>query len=278
MVNNHLHINVEQEPQVKKEKDYISSVQSANVLFKFMNKLDYLQDILLKKAILPRYYEERIDYLNIHNINKIAFPMSCFCDIHLNKLVPHMINYGSYGIGLSKEWGIQKGIQPIKYINPKSGLCADFAELFGEALSSNKNEREILNKYNNYLLHDLFYMKPLIGEMISGDGDVKKRNFHDEKEWRFIPNVNNVKTDLPLVLSQQLMNPNSYSIHSEGIKHCSDLWLKFEFEQIKHIIVSYKNERLKLINFIIENNIGDKYEQYILFSKIIVFDELKEDW
>ena len=81
-----------------------------------------------------------------------------------------------------------------------------------------------------------------------------------------------------LYISQEFMNPKSYYTYSEAIRHCPDLWLKFEFEQIKHIIVSKENERRELIEFIIENNIGNKYEQYVLFSKIIVFDELKEDW
>ena len=159
------HINLNQKPETKQEELYIRPLQSANVLFKFMNKIDYLKDILNKRAILPRYYEEKIDYLNIESLNKIAFPMSCFCDIHLNKLVPHMINYGSYGIGLSKEWGMMQGIQPIQYINQYSDFRKDFSQIFSKALESSKHGSEFQD-YNNYLLHNLFYMKPLVGEMI----------------------------------------------------------------------------------------------------------------
>ncbi|WP_288586023.1 MULTISPECIES: abortive infection system antitoxin AbiGi family protein [Lysinibacillus] len=273
-----IHLNLDKKPETKVEDSYIRPLQSANVLFKFMNKLQYIKDILLKKAIIPRYYEEKLDYLNIDGIDKIAIPMSCFCDIHLNKLVPHMLNYGSYGIGLSKEWGIKQGIQPIQYLNPNSNLCKDFSEIFTNAFKISPTERDKVQKYNNYLLHDLFYMKPLEGEMLISGGKSVKRNFHDEKEWRFIPNFENVDTELPLVISQEFMNPKSYYTYSEAIRQCTDLWLNFEFEQIKHIIVSHEEERRELIEFVIENKIGDGYEQYLLLSKVIVFDELKEDW
>lgn len=273
-----IHINLDQKPEMKQEDAYIRPLQSANVLFKFMSKIEYLKEILLKMAILPRYYEEKIDYLNIEGIEKIAFPMSCFCDIHLNKLVPHMFNYGSYGIGLSKGWGIKQGFQPIKYLNPNSNLCKNFSEIFNNAFKISTEDRDKLQGYNDYLLHDLFYMKPLEGEMLISDSNIEKRNFHDEREWRFIPNFENVETDLPLVISQEFMNPKSYHTYSEAIRQCPDLWLKFECEQIKHIIVSHEDERMELIEFIIKNNIGDTYQQYILFSKIIVFDELREDW
>ncbi|MGR6020507.1 abortive infection system antitoxin AbiGi family protein [Bacillus paranthracis] len=229
--------------------------------------------------MLPRYYEEKIGYLEIEELEKIAFPMSCFCDIHLNKLVPHMVNYGSYGIGLSKEWGIRQGIQPIHYINKHSNLRKDFSIILSKAINDSPEKSDENNDYNNYLLHDLLYMKPLDGEMPTNNHrEIAIRNFHDEKEWRYIPNIEQVETELPLIISQEQMNPKSYFTYSQAIAQCPDLWLNFEFEHIKHIIVSKESERSELIEFVVQNNIGETYEQYILFSKIIVFDELREDW
>lgn len=89
--------------------------QSANALINFMRRREYLEMILHNMAIIPRYYIEYVDYLNIEGLSKVAFPMSCFCDIPLNKLTSHMEFYGDFGIGLDKErWGINKGIQPVK--------------------------------------------------------------------------------------------------------------------------------------------------------------------
>ena len=44
---------------------YDDYAQSANTLFHFMTKPEYLESILRRKAIIPRYCVETIDYLNI---------------------------------------------------------------------------------------------------------------------------------------------------------------------------------------------------------------------
>lgn len=259
------------------EKKHILSEQSANVLFKFVSKIEYLESIIKYKAIIPRYYEEMIDYLRIEKYKKIAFPMSCFCDIHLKKLVKHMNFYGSCGIGINKEWGIDKGIQPIQYINPSSSLVSDYRFIFLKSLRISDEDKIILNDYRNYLLTHLLFMKPLEGKMFR-NGSYEKRNFHDEREWRYIPNMNKVETELPLIIPQSHMNPKAYSMYSDGIKKCPDVWLKFEYENVKYLIVKNKQERLELINFI-ENKLDVKNEEkFVLISKILVFNELEEDW
>lgn len=83
--------------------------QSANTLFRFFKKADYLFDTLEKSAMIPRYYVETIDYLNVQ-MKHIAYPMICFCDINLHKMSEHIGFYGAYGIAFSKEWGMNKGI------------------------------------------------------------------------------------------------------------------------------------------------------------------------
>ena len=45
---------------------YDDYAQSANTLFHFMTKPEYLESILRRKAIIPRYCVETIDYLNIY--------------------------------------------------------------------------------------------------------------------------------------------------------------------------------------------------------------------
>ncbi|MFJ7890380.1 abortive infection system antitoxin AbiGi family protein [Lysinibacillus xylanilyticus] len=271
-------INVTEAPNTNEQSSFIRPKQSANVLFKFMNRLDYLKDIIKNEAIMPRYYEEMIDYLNIEGIDKIAFPMSCFCDIHLNKLVYHMENYGYYGLGLSKVWGIKQGIQPIHYINTYSELRNDFSDIFNDIFKMSNEERTKHKVYHDYLLHKLFFMKPIEGKMITSDG-YPHRNFHDEKEWRFIPSFKNVETDLPMVVDQEQLNPKSYNAYSQGISQKTELWLKFEFEAIKYIIVNNQDDRKELIEFIIDHQIGEsEYERHTLISKIMVFTELGEDW
>lgn len=262
----------------QKQETYIRPEQSANVLFNFMRKLQYLKEILSNKAMIPRYNEESIGYIGINGLSRIAFPMTCFCDIFLNKLIPHMSSYGAYGIGLDKKWGIVQGIQPIHYVNPNSSLKKEFQEVFSNSFYLRLNEvQEDMKRYNNYLLTNLLYMKPIEGKMLRNKM-YEICNFHDEKEWRFLPDINNIETDLPMLIPQHLMNPTAYSSYSDGIRKCEKLWLKFEYKYIKYIIVETVQDRQELIQFIMNDIAADSYEKYILISKILVFDELKEDW
>lgn len=103
--------------------------QSANTLFRFFTKKEYLFNVIKNSALNPRYYVENVEYLNIER-KKVAYPMICFCDINLHKISGHIDFYGKYGIAFSKEWGKMKGIQPIQYINPNSILSKDFSEVF----------------------------------------------------------------------------------------------------------------------------------------------------
>ncbi|MCG3086383.1 abortive infection system antitoxin AbiGi family protein [Sporosarcina cyprini] len=257
---------------------YIKSQQSANVLFNFMRQLDYLKMIIKNQAIIPRYYEETIEHLEIEELKKISFPMTCFCDINLQKLIPHVEFYGFYGIGLDKKWGIDQGLQPIRYINKNSKLKSDFLYVFSKSLDRIYEETNQLEEYNNYLLTDLLFTKPLNGEMyLYRDKRYIIRNFHDEMEWRYVPDMSK-QDDLPLVIPQNHLNPKASSTYSEGLRKRSQFWLKFDYEFIKYLIVKDENDRDNLIRFISQELEINGMSKGILISKIMVFNNIREDW
>ena len=70
---------------------YDDYAQSANTLFHFMKKQEYLNSILRRRAIIPRYCVETIDYLSIKNgtrlFNEVAILQKCFCDIPFLKML-----------------------------------------------------------------------------------------------------------------------------------------------------------------------------------------------
>ena len=250
-------------------------VQSANVLFNFMQDLEYLKKILRNKAIIPRYVEEKIDYLNIEEA-ELVFPMTCFCDISLNKLIPHLEFYGFYGIGLDKGWGIDFGIQPIHYINPKSYLYSDYKTAFKLAKDL-ITETEANTSISDYLISALVFTKPLRGKMLKR-GVIKEKIFHDEKEWRYIPKFGE-NHDIPFFVPREHQNGTAYNSYSLALVGIPEIWLKFEPEQIKYLAVKDEEDRMELIDFIMNEELSfSKSEKYILISKILVFDILKEDW
>lgn len=200
----------------KASESYTPPVQSADTLFHFVKKLDYLLPAIEKEALVPRYCVENIEYLNIP-FKEIAYPMLCFCDINLHKINEHIQFYGGYGIAFSKHWGIQKGIQPIQYINPLSHLNNDFTEAFQSAI-----KREDTDPIQDFLLSQMYYLKPIEGEM-QRDGGLVHKNFTDECEWRFVPDLST--TGFPNVLYEAALAnklPMQSSYHTINYRYSSN--------------------------------------------------------
>ena len=101
---------------------YTPPVQSADTLFHFVDKLEYLLPVIEKFAIIPRYCTENIDYLQI-GMNKIAYPMLCFCDINLHKMQDHISFYGGYGIAFSKKF-----LLFFVFMIKRTRLCSSISE------------------------------------------------------------------------------------------------------------------------------------------------------
>lgn len=108
------------------EKD---TLLSSNNLFHFTQKRSVKG--ILKKGFHPRYCLEKIAPFYDEKLNEthLYYPMVCFCDIPLKLSKDHKCLYGQYGIGLSKKWAEQAGINPVIYINMKSKLVEHFTSL-----------------------------------------------------------------------------------------------------------------------------------------------------
>lgn len=253
--------------QKRTNEQYTPPTQSANTLFRFFKKPDYLFDSIKKKALTPRYYGENVDYLDIGH-HQVAYPMICFCDITIHRLAEHMHTYGEYGIAFSKEWGISRGIQPLQYINHHSILKEDFSRAFALAMKTESD-----SPIADFLLTKMYYMKPIEGTMPRDGVDVKK-NFTDECEWRYIPDV--AAIDLP----QAVIEDDAASIEklNATIADNETCWLKFDFSDIKHIIIPTEDDFEALCSII--NNVDGQDERIKnkLISKIILWSDAKEDF
>jgi len=191
---------------------------SANTLFHFTKEKKFLLSIL-KNGLFIRYSLETYGGILKSN-DELVLPMCCFCDIPLSQVKEHTKKYGSYSIGLSKEWGMRNGISPVLYAHKKSdtakllnSLTSDLDKIF-DIEETNENEK-YLSKHKltqeqeafikqeklNYLLeksgkinelseqlgHFLKYIKPYEGRGYSNGKEFEKVRFYDEKEWRYVP-------------------------------------------------------------------------------------------
>ena len=248
--------------------------QSANTLFNFMKKQIYLKQILQHRAIIPRYVNEDISYLGISE-KTVSIPMTCFCDISIPRIEEHTKIYGRYGIAFYKDWCISRKIQPIHYINPDSGIQHDFLNAFSQAERYSGND-EVVDVIQSYLLSHLMYMKPLYGE--SHFSNKVGQNFHDEREWRYVPTISEIDTELPPLLYGKLNNNTSRDSHNLGLTKCKAAWLSFNWSDIKYILVPNEKAKKSLVSHIISSFVSAEIdEKYDLLTKLVKLDEMKED-
>ncbi len=261
-----------------KQKKHTPSTIQADTLFTFTPKLEFLIPYLKTKMISPRYCVEDIKYLKIPHLKKIAFPMKCFCDINLHRLDVHLQWYGYYGLAFSKEWGMNKGIQPIQYINQHSELCNDFSKAFKSALSAKAPKSgSAQHKMQSFLLHQLMYYKPYDGKMENRNtGKTETKCFTDECEWRFVPNVTKANFEQAFY-DKTIVNAGVLEGISNSMAGISEISLKFEYDDLKHIIVKSKSDFEILVQEISSFDIDDS-TRYSLISKIIVWDISRRDF
>lgn len=268
---------------------YDDYAQSANTLFHFMKEPAYLNAILLRKAIVPRYCVETIDYLNIHKgtrtFSEAAILQKCFCDIPFHKLADtfavngigevydslskddranlernntHFAYYGEYAVAFSKSWGERKKLQPVHYLNKDSQYAKDFSALFERII----RDDDIPDEYSQDVINRLAYIKPLRGIMQrkishSDSSSVTVniyKNFHDEREWRYVPPADVLSS---LKIESIIANPHMIPLANEISDGLEDerykaLWLDFSYDDIRYVIVPDILARTDIIKAIMD--------------------------
>jgi hypothetical protein len=242
---------------------------SANTLFHFTDHIDKLEGIL-KNEFYPNYSLENWDTI-VGNNFAIEIPMVCFCDIPLSQINRHIKRYGSYAIGLTKEWGMKKGITPVLYVHKNSATLKNFFKLLKDAYENNTLEKD------ERLRVLLTYIKPYKGTLIRRKEKEKilinDVTFYDEREWRYVPDVKDLQIDN--LLSEEALQWNL----SEYTGKLKSKKLSFEPDDIKYIIIEKENEILNMVSRLWE--IKEKYSpdvKNILQTRIVSMEHIREDF
>lgn len=255
---------------------------SANTLFHFTRNADNLIKII-QNGLKPRFCLEDNRFLSDGNKDGHfyeAIPMVCFCDIPLSNVPEHMDFYGNYGIGFTKEWGLENGINPIIYLSPKSSLTKYITTIPQSISDKSKaicHENLLLDLDNFFEISA--HIKPISGEMYR-DGEFIEKYFYDEREWRFVPKIGDPSIeedhDARLSYDEYIDRVTLASSNHE----LSDLsTLEFSLDDIKYIIVEKESEvtaMIKALRKLKGKNTLTQIEK--AFSKIIVSNQVRTDF
>jgi len=115
---------------------------SSSVLFHFTRSMADLRSIL-KHGFFPHYCLEYT--LNAYDRKAAATrrppmqaaPMVCFCDLPLSLIRRHLKEYGPYGIGLDKKWGLKNGVAPVIYTHPTAHTRSSILRLTNKMAEKN---------------------------------------------------------------------------------------------------------------------------------------------
>lgn len=270
---------------------------SSNTLFHFTNNAENLINILTS-GFSPRFCLEQFGTNQFLFGDKIkegkktdmeweeAIPISCFCDLPISHISSHLEFYGSYGIGLTKNWGIKNGLTPLTYIHENSKQLEYLRKLGKIAWSTKK----LSNKYDSedprVLIIELSgFFKPYEGEMWRINKYVTKR-FYDEREWRYIPFLLPEKVKEP---KQPINFTEDYRLtkiefHNDIKQAKANKYVKenhsleFDFEDIKYIIIKNDSEAKAMTEAINSTNRFTDEQKIILSTKIISCEQIKEDF
>jgi len=214
---------------------------SSNYFFTFKSKIKYLIEDIENKAFSPRYYCEDFEYLHpAMNSMKIYILMKCFCDIPLKLMKKHINKYGSYGIGLKKDWGLKNNLTPLHYIpvlSKNAWYQSNLLKLYSLVFSY-QGDPDIRECLINYFIFTKPYQQ-------------NETVFYDEREWRYVPSLENLKringNDLRIQRHFLLPNNNekeflNLNVESDNLKNNEYSRLSFELNDIKYLIVKEENE------------------------------------
>lgn len=243
----------------------------ANSLFHFTRKSISLKAILQSSSLRASYCLENFRDFGFQS-PYLAIPMVCFCDIPLKFVRHHVRNYGSYGIGLKKDCGIEAKINPLQYVVSSSFVANSIKDLIESAKTENfivpsesveQTQRRITQ---STAIQDRIVRLTTFTKVYKE----KNTNFYLEREWRYVPDdcqfsfTNRRNTKIVQELNQDYHGTSPDYVH-------------FEIEDINHIIVPSASAVSSMISVINSLQLDQKVKLRLI-QKIIDLKSIQNDF
>lgn len=242
---------------------------STNSIIHYTDDISTLK-LIIKEGFKIKYCGEKLK-LGTGGSNA-AHPMISFCDIPLSESQKHFDAYGKYGIGLTKKWAIEKGINPVLYIDHNSLFAKSLQKLLEERRKASTN---FTKAQSSQILQIKAYAKNYSGPLKRRSIDNPNYKFYDEREWRLVPNSKEINdASFSIDLKNYEKDKEKYN------QEIADCRIKFDAKDISYIIVEHTSQIPDLIKFL-RDDYSDKCsakELDILFSKICSTEQILADY
>jgi hypothetical protein len=247
---------------------------SSTVLFHFTRSMENLKSIL-KHGVYPRYCPE----YSLAPADRTAAskrkpplraaPLVCFCDLPLSLIRKHLEAYGPFGIGLTKQWGVKNRLTPVIYTHSQAPTLHPILRLTANAQDA--DERTGIN--DAMLLTS--YSKPFVGSAWRNSRVKRKVRFYDEREWRFVPVVREVKS-LLLTWPDYINSSKKDALHR--LFRCK-YRLAIHPDDIMYLIVPYRRDERNILHLarFVRRLYKRERDKLLVTSTIMTDDCIQED-
>lgn len=210
---------------------------SANTLIHFTTTKDNLRKILEENF---RVYNCRETVFLGGKCSEFYVPMVSFCDIPLSEVKDHIAKYGSYGIGMTKEWGTRRGLNPVLYVAKTSMLSESYRKAWRHFTKADQEDAGDIDdwSYEQRALADVLrYIKNYESDLTRKGTTTPNYRFSDEREWRYVPAF--TEQCEMLMGTSYYEDPDNKRDADEKLE---PFRLEFEPNDIKYIIISNDSE------------------------------------
>lgn len=219
---------------------------SEDNLYHFTKNIENLKSII-ENGFIPFFGEEIVHFDDYGDcqIRVESFPRVCFTDLPVDLIQNHKDKYGTYAIGMKKDWAIKNGMNPILYIQKNSFIGTSLSLLIERIFNFHENLRvdEKINPSQELVLQGLLKLNDMIGrfskqyEVDDKTPDIQindrlikrdKGRFYDEREWRYVPHqyqVRDLTTNLASIAKKEELDEVS-----------NKYLLKFDIEDIAVVV------------------------------------------
>jgi hypothetical protein len=245
---------------------------SSNSIIHFTKTSEALKGIL-QNNFKVNFCKESI-FLNSDKPLQYAAPMVSFCDIPLSNVKDHIGKYGSYGIGLTKDWAQRNNLNPVLYLDKKSHLSSSYSSLYDEIFKKKAKLIKDLNDTQKQILDILRYIKNYEADLSRGGEVISNYRFSDEREWRYAPEFEKYES---LALNIKLFDTEEKK--KEWNKTLENIKLEFEPNDIKYIIIERESEISEFVD-VLKKSKGNKYvynDLERLMTRIITSEQIVTD-
>lgn len=251
---------------------YMQMKPTSQSLFHFTRSRDVLELILLN-GFWPRYCVEDVEWARTDDkdAGQVAMPIVCFCDIPLSRIEEHVLFYGEYGIGLTREWALRSGLSPVQYIVEGSRIAKAIGRM-SELGPKNFDEDE----RRAFLLAGVtlvMNVKPLSGTMVVNGKPIAKE-FYPESEWRYVASGADFEA---------FLMPDSFT-DAVSLDQANELtrqhgMLEFLPSDVRYVFVRSDADIPPIMNFIqMKLDHFPAADLKVLMSRVTSLESVRNDW